>query len=45
MCSNCSGDYEDPDVTNPPAEDEPEPDTGPTCKVRSRPGQRCFCRR
>ena len=29
MCSNCSGDYEDPDVTNPPAEDEPEPDTGP----------------
>ena len=27
MCSNCSGDYEDPDVTNPPAEDEPEPDT------------------
>ena len=29
MCSNCSGDYEDPDVSNPPAEDEPEPDTGP----------------
>ena len=30
MCSACSGDYEDPDMTNEPEPDEPKR-TCPTC--------------